>query len=35
MFNSSTNLRSISKDSGALISSRLMPPKVGAIFLTV
>ena len=33
--NSSTNLLSISKASGALISSRLIPPKVGAIFLTV
>ena len=35
IFNSSTNLRSISKDSGALISSKLIPPKVGAIFFTV
>ena len=35
MFSSSTKRRSISKDSGALISSKLIPPKVGAIFLTV
>ena len=35
IFNSSTNRLSISKDSGALISSRLIPPKVGAIFFTV
>ncbi len=35
MSNSSFNLRSISKASGALISSRLIPPKVGAIFFTV
>ena len=33
--NSSFNLRSISKASGALISSRLIPPKVGAIRFTV
>ena len=33
--NSSFKRRSISKASGALISSRLIPPKVGAIFLTV
>ncbi|MNE54451.1 hypothetical protein D3C80_1492290 [compost metagenome] len=33
--NSSISLLSISKDSGALISSRLIPPKVGAIFFTV
>ena len=32
---SSLSLRSISKASGALISSRLMPPKVGAMALTV
>ena len=35
IFNSSTNLRSISKDSGAFMSSRLIPPKVGAMFFTV
>ena len=35
IFNSSTKRLSISKDSGALISSRLIPPKVGAIFFTV
>ena len=35
IFNSSTKRLSISNDSGALISSRLIPPKVGAIFLTV
>ncbi len=33
--NSAFNLRSISKASGDLISSRLIPPKVGAIALTV
>src|SRR6056300_320893 len=33
--NSSFNLLSISKASGALISSRLIPPKVGAMVLTV
>ena len=35
IFNSSTKRLSISKDSGALMSSRLIPPKVGAIFFTV
>ena len=35
MFNSSTNLRSISNDSGAFMSSKLIPPKVGAIAFTV
>ena len=35
MSNSSFNRRSISNDSGALMSSRLMPPKVGAIAFTV
>ena len=35
IFNSSTKRLSISKDSGALISSRLIPPKVGAIAFTV
>ncbi|MCY1231763.1 hypothetical protein D3C86_1214590 [compost metagenome] len=35
IFNSSTSLFSISNDSGALMSSRLIPPKVGAIFFTV
>ena len=35
MSNSSFNLLSISKACGALISSRLIPPKVGAIFFTV
>ena len=35
MFNSSTSRLSISKDSGALMSSRFIPPKVGAIFFTV
>ena len=35
IFNSSTKRLSISKDSGALISSRLIPPKVGEIFFTV
>ena len=35
MFKSSTNLLSISKASGALISSKFIPPNVGAIFLTV
>ena len=35
IFNSSTKRLSISNDSGALISSRLIPPKVGAIFFTV
>ena len=35
MLSSSTSLRSISKASGALMSSRLMPPNVGAIFFTV
>ena len=33
--NSSFNLLSISKASGALISSKLIPPKVGAMALTV
>ena len=33
--NSSFNLLSISKASGALMSSRLIPPKVGAMILTV
>ena len=33
--NSSLSLRSISKASGAFISSRLIPPNVGAIALTV
>ena len=33
--NSSFNLRSISNASGALISSKLIPPKVGAIAFTV
>ena len=35
MSNSSFNLLSISKASGALISSKLIPPKVGAIAFTV
>ena len=35
MFNSSTKRLSISKDSGALISSKFIPPKVGAMFFTV
>ena len=35
MSNSSTSLRSISKHSGAAMSSRLIPPKVGAILFTV
>ena len=35
IFNSSTKRLSISKDSGALMSSRLIPPKVGEIFFTV
>ena len=35
MLSSSTNRRSISNDSGALISSKLIPPKVGAMFFTV
>ena len=35
IFNSSFKRRSISKDSGAFMSSRLIPPKVGAIFFTV
>ena len=35
IFSSSTSLLSISKASGALISSKFIPPKVGAIFLTV
>ena len=35
MSSSSTSLLSISKHSGALISSRLIPPKVGAMALTV
>ena len=35
MLSSSLSLLSISKASGALMSSRLMPPKVGAMALTV
>ena len=35
ILSSALSLRSISKASGALISSRLIPPKVGAIFFTV
>ena len=35
MSSSLTSLFSISKASGAFISSRLIPPKVGAILLTV
>ena len=35
MSSSFTNLFSISKASGAFISSRLIPPKVGAILFTV
>ena len=35
MSNNSFNRLSISKHSGALISSKLIPPKVGAIFFTV
>ena len=35
MLSSFFNLLSISKASGAFISSRLIPPKVGAIFFTV
>ncbi len=35
MSSSSTKRRSISNASGALISSKFIPPKVGAIFLTV
>ena len=35
IFNSSTSLLSISKASGALISSKFIPPNVGAIFFTV
>ena len=35
MSNSSFNLLSISKASGAFISSKLIPPKVGAIAFTV
>ena len=35
ILSSSTKRRSISNDSGALMSSRLIPPKVGAIFFTV
>ncbi len=34
MSSSLTSLRSISKHSGALMSSRLIPPKVGAIAFT-
>ena len=35
IFNSSLSLLSISKASGALMSSKLIPPKVGAIAFTV